>query len=297
MQILNYVKSLLSHFNKERVQEDINICRNEMQNTTIVMYQNAEGALKNLQSKEAKEFEKQWFTYVKNAKRGSLVSSIHGKLEECLPTLDMLDKLAEARFEDEIMTAGMTISKATSLRLVEVAGFISTYALRFLNYVYVLETTAVTGQAGYVGQNLTPGEITMIKNHFPEFCLAIAAFAREPKSVEKTLDSIPEILVSERGESALKVFGEAKVDPLGVFRVKGFTYNPIYHVGLLVAEMQANRYKRAKELKSVLELRLLNLQQQQSGSADATLDREIEIIQSRIDSLDEKIRKAEGSVQ
>ena len=67
MQILNYVKSLLPHFNKERVQEDINICRNEMQNTTIVMYQNAEGALKNLQSKEAKEFEKQWFTYVKNA--------------------------------------------------------------------------------------------------------------------------------------------------------------------------------------------------------------------------------------
>ena len=61
--------------------------------------------------------------------------------------------------------------------------------------------------------------------------------------------------------------------------------------------MQANRYKRAKELKSVLELRLLNLQQQQSGNADATLDREIEIIQSRIDSLDEKIRKAEGSVQ
>ena len=32
-------------------------------------------------------------------------------------------------------------------------------------------------------------------------------------------------------------------------------------------------------------------------AADATLDREIEIIQSRIDSLDEKIRKAEGSVQ
>ena len=85
--------------------------------------------------------------------------------------------------------------------------------------------------------------------------------------------------------------------PLGVFQVQGFTKSPIYHVGLLVAEMQANRYKRAKELKSILELRKLNLIQSRTGTADTGVERELEILQSRIDSLDEKIRKTEESVQ
>jgi hypothetical protein len=73
--------------------------------------------------------------------------------------------------------------------------------------------------------------------------------------------------------------------------------NPIYHIGLIVAEYQSNKYKENKELKSNLELRLMNLVSiRDTGQADPGVEREIEMVQSRIDKLSESIRKQEESV-
>ena len=297
MLMLKFVKSLLPKFGKDRLQEDINLVQTEIQNTVIPAYESAASALAKLQSKEAKDFERQWFSNVKQAKRTNLVTSIKDRLSVILDSVSMLEKVSETEFESEVVTAGLTVRKATIVRLVEVGGFVSTYAMRFLNYLYVLETSELKDGEQYIKNNLTPGEINLLKNHFFEFCVAVNAMARDKRQLEKVLTEVPEILVSDRGEAALKVFGEAKVDPTGVFRVKGFTYNPIYHIGLIIAERQANRYKLAKELKSILELRLVNLQQIRSGNPEANVDREIEMVQSRIDALDEKIRKDEESVQ
>lgn len=297
MQILSFIKGLLPKFGKDRLQEDINICRSELQNVVIPSYKNAASVFTQPIAPEIKEFEKMWNSYIKVKTRGPLVTGIQTKLEEVLPILDLMDKYTQTEFESEIVVAGMTVLKSTIVRLVELSDFVSTYAIRLLNYLYVVEMTAVNKQPGYVGENLSPGEIKLIKTHFMEFCIALNALCREPKQTEKVLQSVPEVLVNARGEAALKVFGDAKVDPLGAFQVSGLVYNMIYRTGMLVAEIQANRYKRAKDLKSILELRLLALQQQTNGQEDAALEREIAIVQSRIDALDEKIRKAEESVQ
>lgn len=297
MQILAFVQSLLPKFGKDRLQEDINICRTELQNITIPSYTNAANVFDKPASKELQAFEKQWGSLIKVRAKGNMIASIKVKLEEVETTLGLIEKYTDSEFETEVVVAGMTVLKGTLVRMVEIADFVSTYALRFLNYAYISETTAVNGKPGAVGSDLSPAEIKLIKTHFIEFCIALNALSRPEKETEKLLTAIPEVLVNARGEAALKVFGEAKVDPLGVFQVKGFTGNPIYRVGMIVAEIQANRYKRAKDLKTVLELRMLDLQQSRSGQSDPALEREIDVIQSRIDSLDEKIRRAEESVQ
>lgn len=297
MSILSFVKGLLPKFNRDRLQEDINICRNELQNNVIVSYEAAAKVLTTMQSKKSGEFEKQWFSMVKTARKGPLVSSILKKLEETVPMLDLIEEYTKKEFEPEVITAGMTVLKSTVVRLVEIAGFTSTFALKFLNYLYTLEVQAAVSEPAKFGSKLTPGEIQMIESHFVEFCIAINVLSKDVKQAEKMLDAVPEVLVNARGEAALKVFGETRVDPLGTFMVKGFTGNPIYHIGMIVAEMQASRYKRAKELKSILELRLLNMQQIKDGAIDPVVEREIEVIQSRIEALDEKIRKVEESVQ
>jgi hypothetical protein len=64
---------------------------------------------------------------------------------------------------------------------------------------------------------------------------------------------------------------------------------------MIVAEYQVARYKEKKELKSILELRLLNLKKTIDGSGDAALEKEINYTQSRIDKLNEQLRKAEGA--
>ena len=82
--------------------------------------------------------------------------------------------------------------------------------------------------------------------------------------------------------------------------ILGFTTvssNPIYHLRLLVAEAQANRYKEASELKQVLELRILNLAKANQNSPDAHLQKEILYTQSRVDAATAKMREYEESVK
>ena len=66
---------------------------------------------------------------------------------------------------------------------------------------------------------------------------------------------------------------------------------------MMFAEFQVSRYKEAKELKTNLELRRLYLESfRASGQQDEGTQKEINIIQSRIDRCSEQIRKAEENV-
>ena len=297
MKILGFVQSLLPSIKKDRLEEDLDICIKDITNTVIPAYTPAANAMHDMHSSEAKEFERMWFSNVRDAKKGEFIKSVESKLKDCMPVLEYIQRMIDEQFESEIMAEGLTILKTTLLRIVEISGFASTYALRLLNYIYTLETKEITGKESNIAGSLTQGEINLIKTHFLEYCIAINSISRDVKKTEKTLKAIPDVLVSAKGKAAMAAFGDAKTDALGAFNVRGFSLNPIYHIGMVIAEFQANKYKRNKDLKSVLELRLLNLQQAKDGKPDAVTDKEIELLQSRIESLDEKIRKAEESVQ
>lgn len=299
MQLLKYVSSLLPQFGKDRLEEDLRICRTEFETVTIPTYKNAEIVFgKAASSKTIQTLEKAYRSGITNFGRApTMVVSVRMKLEEIVPTLALLEKFVEKDFENEIFVAGLTLKKANILRMLELARFVSTYSLRLLNYLYILESQERGAESGYVDNNMSKGEIKLIETHVHEFCIALNALARPENQVEKILKEIPEVLVNAQGTAALSTFGSNKTDPFGAFRVQGFSYNPIYHVGLIVAEIQSDKYKQARDLRSVLELRLLHLQKLQDGTPDAGLDREIDVIQSRIDKLSERIRKAEESVQ
>lgn len=296
MSILSYIKGLLPRFGKDRLQEDLNLCRNDLQNTVFVAFEQAT-ALSQLNSKQAKAFEKYWFSHVKDAKRTTFVRSVEDKLKKLIPILDVIDKNINENFENEVINIALTANKANVIKIVEVVGFLSLYALKFLNYLYICEMVVVKGDNQYIRDSLAPAEIKIIENGFTEFCIGLNALTKNGVNIAKTLDSIPDILVNARGEVAINGLNSFKVDPLGLFSATGFTGNPIYHVGVVVAQMQANRYKRQKELKTILELRLLDLQNNMHGQDDPGIGREIEVVQSRIDALDERIRKAEESVK
>lgn len=298
MSIFNFASSLLSKFGRNRLKEDLNIIKTELSTIVIPAYNAAtpfQGEGK-LLSKRAQDFEKQWFINVPGTKKNKgLVVSIKEKVETLVPLITLLDTYIDKEFEDIIITSGITVSKATCLRMVEVIGFLSTYSIKLLNYLYVLEINEKKNVKA--SSTLTKGEIDLLDKHFLEFCVGIKMLCKEePKATVKRLENIPEILVNAAGEISSKTSDKNVLDSTGVFAVKGFTYNPIYHVSLFVAEWQANRYKRNKELKTMLELRLLNLQQVMNETDDPAVEKEIAIIQSRLDKLDYAIRDAEESV-
>lgn len=299
MEILKFVTGLLPQFGKDRMEEDLRIVRTELETITIPAFALAEEVFgKPLKSREGQALEKSYRSSIGNMGRAAtLVVSIREKLQEIVPVLAALENAIDKDFEKEIFVAGLTLRKANILRMLELSGFVSTFSLRLLNYIYILETAEAGTNASYVADSMSPGEIKRIKSNMFEFCLALKALGQPKEKIQKTLDAIPEVLVNAKGQAALAAFTADKIDPFGLFNVQGFTYNPIYHIGMMVAEYQFDRYKRARELKSVLELRMLHLQKVRDDNTDPGVEREIQVIQGRIDGLSERIRKFEESAQ
>ena len=160
--ILEFVKDLLPKINKSRLQEDLNITRNEFQNIVIPSYAAAAPTLTKLTSPKAADFERQWATFAKGAKRGPLIASIQNQLEGIIPTLELMEKLVDKEFEVEILVAALTVQKATMIRLLEITSFISTYSLRFLNYIYIQELQATVGPDKEIESRMSPAETNLI---------------------------------------------------------------------------------------------------------------------------------------
>ena len=295
MQAIKYVAGLLPQFGKSRLQEDIRLVSTELQTVTIPAYKQALPALKNAESKKITELQAKFRSVRNSDKNKPLVAAILEKLEELKPTIAFIERVVEDDFEVEVIVAGITLQKATVLRMLELATFISAFSLRLLNYLYILESAQRDSDTGYTAAQTNPHEIKLLESHIFEYSLALHALAQPEDKLDKTLKTIPDVLVNDRGQAA--VASMANADPLQVFNVQGFTYNPIYHVGLMVATWQGERYKRNKDLKAVLELRLLRLQRDKAQGHDPGIDKEIETLQSRIDRLTDSLNKVEESVK
>lgn len=166
--------------------------------------------------------------------------------------------------------------------------------LRLLNYFYVLEAAATSKDNSYVSKELSKGDIKELESSLPDFCRAIKSLSKDPKDFEKELAKLPDVTVGPMSEVTLTNVGSAKLDPINIFSMNGFI-SPIYRIGMMVANYQVARYKEAVELKTNLELRKIFLEGlQANGQADAVVQKEIEIIQSRIDNCAEQIERRES---
>lgn len=296
MKILKFIKSLLPRFKSDRVIEDARITEAELNNIAIPSYKDAVSGLKNrdFKSKQIQEYSKLLKRNIKSSGSSNIVSVIHDALVELSKNHANLQKIIENDFEEEVLVEGISILKLNVIRILGLNAFCTTYALKFLNLLYVLETQDVNGDEKYVKDSLSAGDIIWLDKHFLDFCFALNVCSRDEKDFTKVLEKIPEVVLGVDPEATLATLGDSNTDPFNTGVIAGFTGSPIYSVRLIVAEYQANRYKEKKELKTVLELRLMNLKKNLDKNFDAALEKEILYTQSRIDSVNDYIRKAEG---
>lgn len=307
MNIISYLKSLLPSFKKDRVLEDSRIVKTELETVSIISYVEAEKVFTGwtFKSKQMQDYIK---IFNRNFKPGAgfgakdnIVTSIRKALEKLLETHGVVEDKLQTHLEDVIMTEGVTCLKANLLQMLEGISFISKYSYKFLNYIYIVETSTQNDQneAEFIKSNLSPADIAYIESSFVYFTVLLSTLAKSKQEIEKIIEKIPDILINSTNADAISsTIGHDKLSPMsnhGLIQGPNPTIfnNPIYHIGLMVAEYQANRYKLSKETKKVLELRLLNLQLIQQKNPDAKLEKEIEYIQSRIQGLDFKIKKME----
>jgi hypothetical protein len=127
----------------------------------------------------------------------------------------------------------------------------------------------------------------------PNFLAVMKNYAIDTAVFRKKLAKVPDIILVD-GSPIGSVVGE--IDPFSLGIVNNFRGNPIYHIGKMFAERQADRHKLAQEKKSSLELRLLHLKMLNEGNTSPSLEKEIRYITERIEDLEYNIAKAEQSV-
>lgn len=295
MKIQQFVSSLLPTFGKDRVVEDCRLTRTELKDFTIPAYQ---AALPLLGKWEFKSVAMEGFIgtfgrMVKTSGRSNIVTGIHDCFKPILDNLDAIEEMVDKTYNEEVAGMGLTYLKANLLQLVETIAFVSKFARKFLIYAYVAETAEYAEGDTKLSESLTPAEIEWITANFVSFCTALNIASGNPSDMRKQLNDIPDVVVTSENAGTLSAtLGEAKIDPFQMKLIPVWL-NPIYHIGMFVAEWQADRYKAAKEEVKLLQLRKLNLEKLSNGKPDAHVQREIKYLESRIQGINYKIAKME----
>jgi hypothetical protein len=290
MKITNYISSLLPMFSKGQVLEDCRVTKSEITTITQPAYDGAVSLLKTWKPK-SKDIQNHFALFSRNVKSpgsDNMVVAIQKSFKTIIENLDNIEGRIQATYNEEVAGSGLTYLKANLLQFVEAAAFFSKFARKWLVYFYQLETAAV-GETADV--SVTPVEAAWINDNFLSFCAAINTVRRQTNEVDKLLADIPDIPVTQDGAAA-GIHGDTKIDPFSM-RLIPIVLNPVYHVGMFVAEWQANRYKAAQEELKLVQLRKLNLERVSQGRPDAHVQKEIEYMESRCQALNYRLDKME----
>jgi hypothetical protein len=302
MNLLGFIQSLIPHISKNDVLEDIRITRQELESTTIPATSQAAEHFKitKIKSQNAKDLVNIFYRNYDLAKQSSSVNiaaEIAEKLQVVLNNLKFVEKEFENSASSDIIAEGVTVKKAVMLRTVDQTTFISRFTMDFLTVLYRDEALEINPE---VEENISVPKIVIdrVEKYIALYANLLSIYGDKSFDFEKRFASIPDVIMSERTQEAIvATYGESKLDPYGAPAVQGFLGNPIYHIRLLVAEWQANRYKAMKDKKKMLEMRLMHLQLLQENKNDAKLEQEISYIQSRVDKIEYSMAKAERSVE
>lgn len=301
MNLMSFIKSLVPHIAKNDVLEDIRITKQELESSTIpVAAQAAEHfKISKMKSSGAKALVNIFYRNYGLARQGSTTSiatEISDKLKVVLENLIFIEKEFEQNASSDIIADGITAKKAIMLRALDQITFISRFTMDFFTVIYHDEANDANND---VEDNVSVPKIVLdrVDRNTAMYAGLLSVYGDKNFAFEKRFASIPEVLLSDKTQDAVAAtYGERNVDPYQAPYILGFVGNPIYHVRLLIAEWQADRYKSMKDKKKMLEMRLMHLQLLQENKNDAKLEQEIAYIQSRIDKYEYSMAKMEKSV-
>lgn len=300
MKALNFIKSLLPSFAKSSVLEDCRMTKLVLVTATQPTYEAAMRMFANRKFENA-QLQADWTRYkntVQGASGPNTIVAIEKALKNMISTLDMIENLVERDYNEDIVASGISYYKASVLQMQESIHFAAEFALKYLNYVCVVETAEIEndGEEGItevVTTAITPAEYRYIADRFPDFCVVMNTLTKATPAVKIQLEKVPDIAITDDGDKVVAhTIGESRINPFRHDFIAA-RFNPIYHVRLQIANWQVGRVNEAKALKEMLELRILRMKRSQEGKNDPQVEREIEHTQKRLDTARAFIRQKE----
>lgn len=192
---------------------------------------------------------------------------------------------------------GLSLRMANVLQLAEMNNFMTNYAPKVLLWVIAQENASYSTHVN--GDALAPDERKWITENLSGFAAVVDLYLTPPDEFIRKLNSVTTLPASGIDfETAMSVT-PAKVDPLklgfiGEDLLVGMISTISYKLGKLWVEWSVKKHLERKELRSALELRLLEMKMVQDGSNDASLSKRIRVTEDRLSKLSRQISEYEG---
>lgn len=305
LNLVSFVQSLVPTLSRSDLESDLETSLDVIK-TILATYGDLNGSYSKgkFNSKEANAIATSFYKEYDAAKNkgkvkpsNSLAGDTIAIFSNAITNGERVKKEVAAISNEVIVSQAMTVVKVNIVRAVGHFYFMTKYALDLINYIYVLE-------AEHGGIELSKDskpnakQIEIIKKNMWLYARLVAVYGTDPKHFTEELDSLSTITVpKEQVEEVVSQYQGQKLDLLDNLP-QGFIGSPIYTVRLVFAQWEADRYKKLRDQKKLLELRYLHLRMiQEQGGGDANTEKEMAYLQSRITDIDYKTSKIEESVE
>ncbi len=292
---LRFFAGLIPSFERSRIVEDVDMLRSEVRDNLLPAFKQAASqmASKKFSSKMVADFNEVFGMTLPDYRRMGYFEGMAHFYASLIEKLDLIDRLVMELFAKDVTKETLTYRKTAILQYLSAIRFINEYSSRCLLRLLAAESLTLLGKADQVDRQLAPAEIKWLEENRSAYMQALKLLAIPVKDLNAAFDTIPEItVVPERFQQVAATVGLHKLDPLQLGLISA-QWNPIYHLRSYFAERQVEQYRRNKELKRALELRLLALREAQAGKQDARLQQQIEYTEARIARLNHEIAEME----
>lgn len=295
MSIETFVKGLLPSFDSARINEDIELLREQIRDNVIAPYKLA-GDLTKGRTLQGEFAQSLTFAFHKRLPAYRALPYLEGVrriFEYTLKNLDMIETRLPELFAKDVTQETMTYRKANVLQYLTTARFMAKYAIRSLNRITANEANIVLNQKAKIDDFLSPAELRWFQENTGNFLDALAALDVDPATFGRTIDAIPQIVVNENHPTIAASVGARQLDPMRLGLVSA-RLNPLYFIRRVIAEWQVASIKSKQEEKKMLELRLLKLKEAYQGKDDPRLSQQIEYNEGRLQKLTVELEEIES---
>lgn len=294
MEIKKYVESLRGVINKsdvlsalDSVVQDLGTKVQPLVDTSAAAF----GTIK-LKSPEVISYEDRYRGTMKLGRNDNVFADVQRRLQQVSKNMTVLRTLIERNLPESVSSSAIDYRSAVLLQLVDNASFMMRFIRRFIETSVIYETEQYGIYDDYAKNNINRGEVAWVTNRLPFFIITLEALSTDSKEFEKKYDAIPNVRVDADAASDIPLFGRDKMDPFKLGFIP-LAINPFFRIGRMVVEFQAWRYKEAQEDLMRIQKRIMLLEEAHSGKSNPKIEKEIDILRDKAETLTYRINKAE----
>lgn len=293
MNFKNFLGSVLPSLTKATVDNDLQMALEEYLNHVEPPYASFKREFKDykLKSETGRAYEKVFSNAFKsNYHTNFLIASYEKALVNIPGKIDMIQTALDTSTQTDILRSSITALQINIVQLAEVISFVVRFSRRLLNFIVTCETNTMMDKTETTG--FKQAEIQYINDYFSAYVMGLNFLCIPQSDAVEMLEAVPDVLIEKSTAQTSQRMAGLSADPFNMGFIPVFL-NPIYHVGMRIAEYQASRYHEAKYEQQALGAKILYLRKRLDGKEDPKLEQVIENYETLLAKKTYEIAKME----